>query len=361
MKLSEYQLNADLKSGKLARIYVLYGEEDFLIRTYTDRIINLAVPQDAREMNFVKYSLVPGADETSRGDRPPSVEELSDVVLSMPFFSERKCILLKNFDPDMLSKDEFSDYLAMFSDIPETSAVIITRENTEDDPKRFKEKIDKAKMKKLLETADKFGVVCELQKLPAPKLMGMAITKCSRAGCTLSEENAAYLADCVGGSLSLLQTEIEKLCEYRQSGEITISDIDALVPKRIEINIYKLADELIAGRVGNALEILGALFAKRVEPVIIMATLSGHFVDLYRAKLGAEAKKSAVDTANAFNYGRRAFVMKNAYQTVKYRSKEYLGGCLEVLYRANKLMNSSKEDKQLIIERAVVEISAMGR
>ena len=152
MKLSEYQLNADLKAGKLARIYVLYGEEDFLIRTYTDRIINLAVPQDAREMNFVKYSLVPGADETSRGDRPPSVEELSDVVLSMPFFSERKCILLKNFDPDMLSKDEFSDYLAMFSDIPETSAVIITRENTEDDPKRFKEKIDKAKMKKLLET-----------------------------------------------------------------------------------------------------------------------------------------------------------------------------------------------------------------
>lgn len=359
MRLGEQQLGADIKAGKLARLYLLYGEEDFLVRMYTDKLITLAVPESEREMNLRRYSLVPGADKAARDDRPPKVDELSDFVDSMPFFAERKCVLLKNFDPDMLEKSEFEDYLALLCNIPETSVVIITRENTEDDPKKFKEKIGKAKMKKLIETADKNGIICELNQFTEAKLEGMAISKCRRAGCEMSNENAAYLADCVGGSLSLLQNEVEKLCEYRQSGEITRADIDALVPKRVESNIYELAGELTLGHVGSALEILRALFIKRVEPIIIMAALSGHFVDLYRAKLGLTAKKSYSDAAAALNYGRRAFVMRNAYSAAKKLSEAYLVDCIMVLYNANKLLNSSKTDKRLIIEQAIVEISRL--
>lgn len=361
MRISEQTLGADIKAGKLARVYMLYGEEDFLIRMYTDKLVSLAVPEEAREMNFRKYSLVPGADNASREDRPPKIDELSDFADSMPFFAERKCVLLKNLDPDVLEKDEFEDYIALINDIPDSSVVIITRENTEDDPKKFKDKLGKAKMKKLIEAVDKNGIVCELNFFDQAKLEGMAIAKCRRAGCALSDENAALLAERTGGSLSLLQTEIEKLCAYRQSGEITEADIDALVPKRIESNIYDLAKELFAGRVDSALEILNALFVQRVEPIIIMATLSGHFVDLYRAKLGQIAKKTYSDAAAALNYGRRAFVMRNAYGTVKPLSEAYLGDCVSVLYNANKQLNSSKADKRLVIEQAIIEISALPR
>lgn len=359
MRLGEQQLGADIKAGKLARVYLLYGEEDFLIRMYADKLTALAVSEEEREMNFRKYLLVPGADKAAREVRPPKADELSDFVESMPFFAERKCVLLKNFDPDMLEKGEFEDYLALISNIPETGVMIITRENTENDPKKFKEKLGKAKMKKLIETVDKSGIVCELNQFTEAKLEGMAISKCRRAGCELSNENAAYLAECVGGSLSLLQTEVEKLCDYRQSGEITHADIDALVPKRIEIDIYKLADELTAGRVGNALEILRALFIKRTEPIMIMAALSGHFVDLYRAKLSIVKKKSYSDAAAALNYGRRAFVMRNAYGAARKLSEAYLADCIAVLYNANKLLNSSKTDDRLIIEQAIVEISRL--
>ena len=359
MRISEQQLGADIKAGKLARAYMLYGEEDFLIRMYTDKLVSLTVAEDEREMNFRKYSLVPGADKGTRDDRPPKIDELSDFVDSMPFFAEHKCVLLKNLDPDMLDKDELEDYLALINDIPDTSVVIITRENTEDDPKKFKEKLAKAKMKKLIETVDRNGIVCELNFFTPAKLAGMAIKKCRGVGCELSNENAAFLAESVGGSLSLLQTEVEKLCAYKGSGEITRADIDALVPKRIESNIYDLAKELFAGRVGNALEIINALFIQRVEPIIIMSALSGHFVDLYRAKLGINAKKSYSDAASALNYGRRAFVMKNAYSSVRKLSETYLGDCVAVLYNANKLLNSSKADKRLIIERAITEIAAL--
>lgn len=361
MRLSEQQLGADVKAGKLARVYLLYGEEDFLIRMYTDKLAALAVPPEAREMNYTRYLLVPGAEKGSPEDRPPRCDELADVVDSMPFFAERKCVLLKNFDPDALEKDEFENYLALICDIPDTSVVIITRENTEDDPKKFKDKLAKARMKKLIEAVDKNGIVCELNCFTQAKLEGMAIAKCRRAGCELSDEDAAFLAECVGGSLSLLQTETEKLCAYRGSGTITRADIEALVPRVIESNIYDLAGELFAGRAGSALEILDALFVKRVEPIVIMAALSGHFVDLYRAKLGLAAKKSYSDAAAALNYGRRAFVMRNAYSSAKRLSGDYLSDCIAVLYNANKLLNSSKADRRRTIEQAIVEISTLPR
>lgn len=365
MRLTEQRLGADIKAGKLARVYLLYGEEDFLIRMYADKLAELCVPSelgDVRDMNFVRYSLVPSDDKAvSKDDRPPKIDELSDFADSMPFFAERKCVVLKNFDPDVLDKAELEAYLAFIGDIPDTSTVIFTRENTEDDPKRYKDKLAHAKMVKLIDAVDKYGIVCELSPFDEGRLCKMAAAKVKRAGCELSEKNAAFLAECVGGSLSLLQKEVEKLCAYRQSGEITRADIEALVPKRIESDVYALAGELFAGRTGGALEILRAQFVKQTEPIKIMAALSGYFVDLYRAKLGINARKSYSDTAAAFGYKGRAFVMRNAYNSARSVSEERLGECVAVLYNANRLLNSSKTDDRLVIERAIVEVGEILR
>lgn len=355
MRINEQTLGADIKSGRLARIYLLYGEEEYLIRMYADKILALAVPEDAREMNFRRYSLTPE-------DVPPKIDELSDFVDGLPFFAERKCVLLNNFDVELLDKDEFEGYLRLIGDISESSVIIITRENVENDLKKFKSNIAKAKMKKLIEAAEQSGVVCELNTFPLSKQEGMAISKCRRAGCELSNENAAYLAERVGGSLSLLQIELEKLCAYHANGgTITREDIDALVPKRIESNIYDLAKEAFAGHTGRALEILDALFAQKVKPIDIMAALSSHFVDLYRAKLGIAARRNYSQAAAELNLGKRAFVMRNAYSSARNLSEEYLADCVAVLYNTNKLLNSSKADKRCVIERSVVEIAALPR
>lgn len=361
MKISEQTLGADVKAGKLARVYFLYGEEDFLIRMYTNKILALAVREDEREMNYRRYSFTPKADKNSQGECPVEVSELADFVDSLPFFAERKCVLLNNIDTELFDKRELEEYIKVINDIPETSVIIVTRENVENDAKKFKKKMESAGMKKLLEEADKNGIVCELNAFPLSKQEGMAISKCRRAGCELSNENAAYLAERIGGSLTVLQSEIEKLCAYRQNGEITREDIEALVPERIECNIFDLAKELFAGHTGRALEIINALFAQKEEPDSVMSVLSMYFVDLYRARLGIAAKKTYSQAAAELNLGNRAFVMRNAYSAAKNLSEEYLADCVAVLYNANKLLHSSNDDKQRIIERCVVELASILR
>lgn len=359
MRINEQRLGEDIKAGKLARVYLLYGEEDFLIRMYTDKLTKLAVADEEREMNLMRYFLAAGSSQEVKEDLPPKINELSDFVESMPFFAERKCVVLKNLDPDLLDKEDFDGYLALINDIPETSTVIITRENTEKEPKDFAKKLEKARMKKLIEAVEANGIVCELNKFPTERLMGMAIAKCRKAGCELSEENARLLAARVGGSLSLLQTETEKLCAYRQSGEITREDIEAIVPKLIENKVYEIAKELFYGRAQRALELLDDVFALHFDPTKIMFALSGHFVDLYFATLGKQAKKTYFAAANELNYKGRSFVMKNAYGIAGKVPEQRLADWLAILYDTNKRCNSSTEDKRRILERAIVEIATV--
>lgn len=348
-KSTESRLNSDLRSGKLERVYFLYGEEKFLVQTYTDKIAGI-VPEDAREMNSARWRI-------SVREDVPKASELEDFLMSVPFFVEYKCAVIEDLDADWLDNTEHKAYLELIRNIPETSVLVFAMRNLAVDAKK-----PKAKLKKLMEACENAGVLVDFNLLPQSKVMAMAIRKVQGLGCELSADNAALLANECANSLTVIQNEIVKLCAYRQSGEITREDIAKLVPKRIDSDIYSLAKELFAGHTAAALEILGNLFLQQTEPIPIMAALSSYFVDLYRAKLGLMCHKSAQATAAAFNYPpNRAFVMKYAFSDASGLSERYLARCIAILYQQNKLLNSSSEDKRLIIERAVVEIAALER
>lgn len=343
-RLTEAALRAELKSAGLRRVYFLYGEENFLVKTYTDRIISAAVPEDQRDMNFIKYTKLPKPDE------------LSDYLENVPFLSEYKCVLIEDLDADAMAIADHKAYLAIIGNVPDSSVLIISQKNVFVDPKKPKDK-----MKKLIAACDAAGACCELNRLPSSKLAEMAQGKFLKAGCSISHEDAVFLVEECGGSLTVMQTEIEKLCSYKGSGTVTRGDIEKLVPRRIDSNIYNLSKELFAGRTGSALHILDDLFVQRTKPFMISAALSGYFTDLYRAKLAMQARKSSADAAKAFGYYGRAFVMDNAFRSARPLSAEYLGSCIDILYRTNRLINSSEADDRILLERAITEIAALNK
>ncbi len=344
-KIEEARLKADLKAGQLARVYFLFGEEHFLTHTYENKIISTALGEDLSDLNFVRFNEAPSSDS------------LSDFANSMPFFAEYKVIVLSDLDADKLDNSEMNEYLSIIEDLPETTVLIISQTSIEIDPKK-----PKAKMKKLMAAAEKHGVLCEMKYMSAAQLSKMAVKKAAKLGCNLSDGNAVLLAEMCGKDMQLLSTEVQKLCDFTVSGEITKEAIETLGPKLGDTSIYTLATELFAGRAANAFQILDDLFVQRMEPVVILATLSGHFVDCYRAKLAQLAGKSANDAAASFNYPRnRTFVLTKAYGSVKYLSVDYLKQCVDILYRTNLLLNSSKAERRTLLEQALTEISVLKR
>lgn len=354
--LTETQLKNELKSGKLSRIYFLYGEEDFLVKTYAERIVDAAVPKDMRDMNFTRFT------ET------PKATVLADYLDEMPVFAEYKCALVMDLEFDKLDAAEQKKYAELFKNIPETAVLIIEQRHI--DPALYSGKKGKDKhsdketnaAKKLFEAAGKYARLCEFKYLPMNKACAQIRKRAERAGCAISEENAAFLAEECGMSLTFLGNEIDKLCSFKQSGEITKSDIDALVPKRADAGIFTLSDALFEGDTKRAFEILDELFAQQFKEHEVFGVLSGYFVNLYRAKLGLLAGKSWSEAAEAFGYyGGKSYTLKFAYPKAAKLSVRYLGDCVAVLYKTNKLLNSSKMNGRIILESAVAELSMIKR
>lgn len=342
--LPEGTLKSELKAGKLRPVYYLYGEETYLTRLYADRISE-AAGGAADGMNFLSMRGV------------PDIGALSDFAESLPFFAEHKCVRITDLDAEEMDNDQIKQLISLIEQLPDTTVLVIAQTGLEIDDLK-----PKAKTKKLIQTAEKCGAVCRMQFMSAETTAKMAVKKAQKSGCVLSEQNALYLSGLCGRSLTLIQNEVDKLCSCQQSGEITRETIDALTPRLLDASAYDLSAHIFAGRTGEALKMLDDLFLQREEPILIMSALSGAFVDSYRAKLAQSAGKSAQQAAADLGYyGGRAYYFSKTCTAVRNIGAGYLKSCIAVLYRTNLLMNSSRTDSRILLERAIAEIAAFDR
>ncbi len=54
MKLDEDKLSTAIKSREISRVNYLYGEERFLVKTYTDRLLDATVGKDRNDINLIE-------------------------------------------------------------------------------------------------------------------------------------------------------------------------------------------------------------------------------------------------------------------------------------------------------------------
>lgn len=339
--IDETRLKAQIKSGQLACVYFLFGEEIFLTKMYEKKLIEAAVGKEPLDFNLIKLS-----------GNPPA-QELSDHIEGLPFFSERKCIVISDFDAEKLLADETKQYMPLFADIPESCVLIISVTGYEIDCKKMK-----AKTKKLIAEIEKRGVVVEFKPLTSIKIGDMIIKKAQKNGCTISIENARLLADMTQKSLTAAGIETDKLCAYIGKGEITRDAINALVPKQVDTSIFTLAAAVVSGNMRTAFHILDDLAAQRIEPNIIAATLSGAFTDFYRARIAIDARKPVPAVTADFAYPpNKSFLVQKAFTAVQSLPTAYLRSCIRTLYRANMKLNSTTSDKKTILEQALVKLA----
>ena len=108
------KLNGDIKSGTPEQIYLLYGEEAFLRRSYRNRLKELIT--DGDEMNYAYYEGA-GID----------VSAVIDLAQTMPFFVERRLIVVEN--SGWFSGKDASALVQVLDELPESTYLIFCEES----------------------------------------------------------------------------------------------------------------------------------------------------------------------------------------------------------------------------------------
>ena len=163
-------LNEDIKSGTFKQAYLLYGEEAYLKKQYKDKITAAMFP-DGDRMNYAYYE--------GKGINPG---ELIDLAETMPFFADRRLIVVENSGFFKTATPELADYI---KNMPETACFLFVEQEVDKRGKLYKAVKDK-------------GRVAELGRQDEKTLLYWIAGNMKREGKQIRESTARYLVNRTG-------------------------------------------------------------------------------------------------------------------------------------------------------------------
>lgn len=272
----ERELNKELKS-----IYLLYGEEQYLVEMAVKKIKK----KFGELLLGINYIVI---DETN-------LENLISDIEMPAFGFDKKLILVKNsglFKKDGRKKaptpfqEKIGRYISDNIDVINEGVILV-----------FIEK--EAEKNSVYDIIERTGIVCQIDLLKPNQIVSKLKKICSLYKVSTNESTLNYLIETSGTSLQELINELRKLIEYvGENGEITEREIELLSTKQIESVIFDLTDNLGAKKIEKAMEVLDNLVYKKEPLQKILITLYNHFKKLYICKLALSFDK---DVANALN------------------------------------------------------------
>ena len=336
MAMTETQLKDLIKRGG-ANLYVFYGAEGYLVEQYARLVVRETV-----EEGFDAFSL------QQFDGQEVSISELEDAVEALPMMTDRKCVLVRDYDPCGGDTDRF---LRLVEQVPD-SCVLVFRQMTVQPDKR------KNGWKDFLKIAEKQGVVMQFERKDVTEAAKMLAGGAKRRGCRLDVADARYLVEQVGNDLNLLIHELDKLCALAgEGGEITRRMIDAACPKNLEAKVFDLSKDILYRRRQQAFDLLHQLRMQRAEPVAVLGALSGAFSDLYRGKVAKAAGMSAEEMARTFkSYQKKEWKMKNAVRDSARLSVTALRDCLAILAQTDTAIKLRSGEEWILLEQMVARL-----
>ena len=264
---------------RLSPLYLLYGEEQYLIETAVNKIKK----KFGELLLGINYIVL---DETNADNIISDIE--------VPAFGyEKKLIIVKNsglFKKDGRKKagtplqEKVTEYIKNNLDIIKESVIIVFMEN----------EVDK---NSVFEQIEKNGIICNIEELKQLQLVKKLKQICMLYKVNCDETTLNYLVENCGTNLQNLINEIRKLIEYAgENGKITIEDVNSLAIKQIESVIFELTDNLAIRKIDKALDVLDNLIYQKEPLQKILITLYNHFKKIYLCSIAVDLNKDIVNS-----------------------------------------------------------------
>ena len=250
------RLNQDMKTGQLNHIYLLYGEEAYLRKQYKNRLKEAIIGDDS--MNYHYYE-----------GKGVTIGEVIDQAETMPFFSEKRLILMENTGLFKGGGEELSEYLKS----PAQTVYFLFVETEVD------------KRSKLYKTVSAKGCAVEFGIQDENTLKRWVLGMVKRENKKISEPALNFLLEMTGTDMENIQKEMEKLfCYCMDQDAITERDIVQICTKRISSHIFDMINAIADRKQKKALELYYELLALKEPPMRILFLITRQFNLLLQVK-----------------------------------------------------------------------------
>lgn len=355
-------------------IHVLWGEDAFSIAAEERRLVDSLVEPSWRSVNLTVFD---GAAAT--------LTEVLNAARTPPFFGERLVVVRDCpwFTPAARKKKDAEDGEAGESG----SAAEVTRsEGGSGDPAAGKVLVEALKeglpagcnlllvvprtlnktlgaTKALLEAASATPARAIVKEFPGPdpfrpeRTVGWVMAHAREVGHGIDREAAELLVGRLGQDKYLLDGELQKLASYAMGRAVRVDDVALLSPPG-ESDVFKLLDEVAAGRLADAIVHLRRLMVHD-HPLKILAAMSTYLRSWHQIQLMTERRMSAEDIGRAIKW--HPYRVKKAQEALRRWSSRHLASALEALVEAELALKGSGYPEILVMERLLARLTTLWR
>lgn len=250
-------IDEDIKTGAFQKVYLLYGEEVYLKKQYKNKLKQaLAKPGDTMNAAFYEgKDINPG--------------ELIDLAETMPFFADRRLIMLENSGVFKNANEELAAYM---KEIPDTTCFVFVEEEVD----------RRSKMYKAVKDA---GRVVEFARQTEAVLTQWILGKLKREGRKITRPVLQLFLTKTGNDMENIEKELEKLFCYTMGQEvITAEQVEAVCVTQTTGKIFEMVNAIAEKKQKQALDLYYDLLALKEPPMRILFLIARQFQILLQVK-----------------------------------------------------------------------------
>lgn len=258
-----------IKDKTISQVYLFYGEEVFLKNMYLPKIKELGYDGSFADFNDIRIN-----SDTSLGD----IDALWD---SYPMMSDKKFIYVKNSGAFSGSKKKsengasFSEISAFWTeklkDIPEYIFLIFDEKDVDARTASYK-------------ALTKVGTALKFDYWNDYEILSWVERGFAKAGKKIDKSVAQNFINICNKGLSDIKNEMDKLISFCDS-EILQSDVDRLVTKSVDIQVFDITENIISGNIKKAINILADMRTQNMSATEIFFLIFNTFDRLLRTLL----------------------------------------------------------------------------
>lgn len=322
----------DLKTNQFKNVYLLFGEEAYLKNQYRKKLQDALVsPEDTVNLNLYEGKNI-------------SVKELIDQAETMPFFADRRLLVVEDSGFFKNASQELAEYLPH---VPVTTFFLFVEEEVD-------------KRGKLFKTVKSKGRVVEFTRQTEETLQRWILGTLKNEGKNITRATMELFLEKTGTDMKNISMELEKLLSYTLGREvITSEDVEEICTTQTVNKIFDMVNAIAEKNQSRALDLYYDLLALKEPPMRILFLITRQFNILLQVK---EMRGHGYDAnAIASRLGIQSFIVRGALRQAEAFSMEQIRQMVEQCIGTEEAVKTGNLGDKLAVELIIVEGSRKGQ
>ena len=355
-------LRKDIADKTFRKVYLLFGDEDYLVRQYRNELIRAVIgSEDSMNLNIHRSESLDWS-------------VIQDEIMSMPFFAEHRMVVLEDTrlfmsrktakdaeaaDSGESSGDEdlAAQVAAFIPKIPDSTVVLFVEQPDEKKAGGKKGRISVDKRGKLYKAVSKTGLAAEFGSMDTQSLSRWVAGRLAGEKIRITSGAMERFLQMTGNDMSHINTETQKLISYAgEGGVIHLNDVEAITSEILEGRVFRMIDLIARHECAAALSLYSDLLQLRESPGMIFALIMKQYDRMMLAKDIMERGGGIPQIMSELKLA--DWQARQLMGQARYYTLEQVRNLTEECIRIRQLVQSGRMEEQLATELVIIKCSS---